>query len=42
MIQEELIEVVFRVGVDEAGQLLEEAEGVLTRVIGSLAEDPQT
>ena len=30
------------VGVDEAGQLLEEAGGVLARVIGSLAEDPQT
>ena len=30
------------VGVDEAGQLLDEAGGVLARVIGSLAEDPQT
>ena len=30
------------VGVDEAGQLLEEAGGVLAGVIGSLAEDPQT
>ncbi len=30
------------IGVDEAGQLLEEAGGVLARVIGSLAEDPQT
>ena len=30
------------VGVDEAGQLLEEAGGVLARVIESLAEDPQT
>ena len=30
------------VGLDEAGQLLEEAGGVLARVIGSLAEDPQT
>jgi N-acetylmuramic acid 6-phosphate etherase len=30
------------VGVEEAGQLLEEAGGVLARVIGSLAEDPQT
>ena len=29
------------VEVDEAGQLLEEAGGVLARVIGSLAEDPQ-
>ena len=29
------------VGIDEAGQLLEEAGGVLARVIGSLAEDPQ-
>ena len=30
------------VGVDEAGQLLEEAGGVLAGVMGSLAEDPQT
>ena len=30
------------VGVDEAGQLLKEAGGVLAGVIGSLAEDPQT
>ena len=30
------------VGVEEAGQLLEEAGGVLAGVIGSLAEDPQT
>ncbi len=28
------------VGVDEAGRLVEEAEGVLARVIGSLAEGP--
>ncbi len=28
------------VGVDEAGRLVEEAEGVLARVIGGLAEDP--